>query len=137
MEKIKKFIIYTDGAARGNPGPAAAAYLIKNEAGEVLTKGGVTLGISTNNQAEYQAVRLALKKLGSEFKDQLPADIEIRSDSELLVGQLSGRFKVKNQQLKIFFDQIKLLEFEVGRVSYRRIPRQENFQADQLVNSIL
>lgn len=142
---MSKFIIYTDGGSRANPGKAAAAFVIYPPAGHVperyvaggAIKDGVYLGIATNNEAEYQAVKLALEKLQQDFTQDLPADVEIRADSKLVVEQLKGNFKVKNPRIKILYDSVKKLEQEVGKVSYNLIPRLENFQADSLANQIL
>lgn len=132
-----KLIIYTDGGARGNPGPGAAAYVIKDINGQVLQKDGTFLGMATNNEAEYQAVREAFQRILEDFKNNLPGEIEIRADSKLVVEQLSGNFKVKNPRIKALFDQVKNLQNEVGQVNYTYIPRAENFLADELVNQIL
>lgn len=134
---MKKIIINTDGAARGNPGPAAASFVIKDEDGSVLFEEGKHIGTATNNEAEYAAVKLALEKLADKFPSMLPASIELRSDSQLIVNQLSGRFKIKNERLKVFVDHIKQLEKQVGKVTYFYIPRAENFQADYLGNIAL
>lgn len=134
---MRKYIVYADGAARGNPGSAAAAFVIKSDDGVIWTQSGKFLGRTTNNFAEYSAVLEALKKLKSDFLKYLPGEIEVRVDSQLAARQLSGRYKVKNKVLKILYDQIKVLEFDLGRVSYKHVPRKENFLADRLANKIL
>lgn len=134
---MEKIIVNTDGAARGNPGPAAASFIIRKDSGEVLAKEGAVLGETTNNVAEYTAVRLAFEKILQEFSGILPVDVEVLSDSKLIVEQLSGSFKIKNPNLKILFNEVKRLEEKVGRVIYRYIPRAENCQADLLANQAL
>lgn len=135
--KMEKIIINTDGAARGNPGPAAASYIIRKDDGEVLAKAGIVLGETTNNVAEYTAVKLAFDKIVQEFSGILPADVVVLSDSKLVVEQLSGNFKVKSANLKVLFNEVKQLEQKIGEVSYRYIPRAENYQADLLANLAL
>lgn len=134
---MKNFVIYTDGASRGNPGEAASAFIIKTADGLIWYQQGVYLGQATNNQAEYQAVKLALEKLNRDFKRYLPSKVEIRADSLLIVKQLSGEYKLKNLYLVSYFKQIKELEKLVGEVSYLHIPRAENFLADKLANIAL
>lgn len=132
--------IYTDGGARGNPGPAAAAYLIKFESGEVIQEGGVYLGNTTNNHAEYEAVKQALIALETLIaKNQEKIDqVRFFLDSKLVVEQLSGRFKVKNQNL---IDQVASIRDLLNKLAisttFSYIPRAQNFEADALVNQVL
>lgn len=135
MERF--LIINTDGASRGNPGPAAAAFIIRDAQGKILAQDGIFLGILTNNQAEYQAVIRAFERLISGFSSLLPATVEVKADSSLLINQLSGRFKIKNPQLKKLHAYAKSLEEKVGKVSYEYIPREMNAQADALANKAL
>src|SRR3990167_7861741 len=107
-----KLIIYTDGASRGNPGQASYGFTISDELGKLIHEQGEYIGITTNNVAEYSAVLEAFKYLKKKFNRNLK--IELFADSRLVVEQLSGRFKIKNPNLKIFFDQIKILEMELG-----------------------
>lgn len=134
---MEKIIINTDGAARGNPGPAASSFIIRKDSGEVLFQEGVVLGETTNNVAEYTAITLAFDKMLQEFSVILPADVEVRSDSKLVVEQLSGNFKIKNANLKLIFDKVKMQEGKIGKVAYHYIPRGENSQADMLANLAL
>lgn len=134
---MEKLVINTDGGSRGNPGKAASACVIKDSRGELLYKGGVYVGLATNNEAEYQAVKFALKVLADKFPQHLPAGIQIKADSQLVVNQLCGKFKIKNPRLKVLIEEIKKLEGEVGEVDYTYIPRSENYEADRLVNEIL
>lgn len=134
---MKKLVINTDGGSRANPGKAAAGFVIKDENGQILTSDGRYLGVATNNEAEYGAIKLALEKVLDKFADDLPLVLEIRSDSQLVVNQLSGNYKIKKPHLKIIIDQIHELEQKIGQVSYLQVPRAENFEADKIVNSVL
>ncbi len=134
---MTKLIVNTDGAARGNPGPAASSFIIRDSEGAILSQDGVCLGETTNNVAEYSAVKFALNRIVLEFSGILPADVEVKSDSKLIVEQLSGNFKIKNMTLRALFNEIKLLEGKIGSVNYIHIPREQNYQADLLANKAL
>lgn len=128
-----KIKIYSDGGARGNPGPAACAIVIKDETGRIISKHSGYLGSTTNNQAEYSGVLLGLteaKKLGA-------AEVNFYLDSELVVNQLSGNFKVKNLDIQTIFVKIWNLSVGFKKVKYHYIPREENRAADRLVNEEL
>ena len=132
--------MYTDGGSRGNPGPAAFGYVIKDADGNVLKRQGETIGTATNNEAEYQAIIAALKKakqmLGKEKLKR--THIEIRMDSQLAVEQLSGRYKIENEKLQPLFMEIWNLRVELGgNISFMHIPREKNKAADRLVNEAL
>jgi ribonuclease HI len=125
--------LYTDGGARGNPGPAAAAYVLEAGDGTVLDARGETIGVATNNVAEYQALVAGLAKaleLGV-------GELEVVSDSELLVKQMNGEYRVKNAALVELSLQAARLAREIGRVRYRAVRRTENELADHLVNEAL
>lgn len=127
--------IFTDGGARGNPGPAAVGVVIKNQNNEVIDSFGKTIGVSTNNVAEYSAVISAFLWV---MKTQKFEGIDFFLDSQLIVSQLNGAFKVKNSKLRELIFQIRQLEQEAGgNVSYKAIPREQNRLADSLVNNIL
>lgn len=128
------FIVNTDGASKGNPGPASYGYIIKNDSGAIVHQEGKLIGVTTNNVAEYTAVLKALEYLKTRFADGGAKKVEVVADSRLVVEQLSGRFKIKSPHLKVLFDQIKLLEMELGRVFYKSVPREENYIADRLAN---
>ena len=137
---MKKVIIYTDGASRGNPGKAAVGIVFCNQKGEVVKKHSAYLGDKiTNNEAEYQAVIIALKKFTSLFGKKLAekTDIEIRSDSELLVNQLEGRYKVINPKIQEFFIQVWNLKTDFNKVKFKAISRDKNKEADKLANEAL
>lgn len=124
--------IYADGGSRGNPGPAASGFVITND-GKVLEEGGKYLGHTTNNQAEYQAVVLALEAAAKYG----PAEIEFHLDSELVVKQLNGVYKQKNQDLRPHFEAIKQLVKEFKKVTFTHVRREYNQLADAQVNIIL
>jgi ribonuclease H / adenosylcobalamin/alpha-ribazole phosphatase len=130
-------VINTDGASRGNPGPASYGYVIKKRDAEILHQEGEKIGINTNNVAEYTAVLKALEYVKNNYSHKGPHQIEVVADSLLIVSQLSGKYKLKSPHLKIIFDQIKILEMEVGSVTYRHVLRANNFLADRLANQAL
>ncbi len=127
------YTIFTDGGARGNPGPAAIGVVVDNH------PYSMPIGETTNNIAEYQAVIFALKKakalIGKEKAKK--TDIELRSDSELLVKQLNGEYKIKNEDLQRLFVEVWNLKQDFHSVTFRHIPREENREADRLVNQAL
>ncbi len=138
MAKLK---IYTDGGARGNPGPAACAVVIKNEVGDVILKTSKYLGLATNNQAEYEAVILALQKAKSIFKcggakscALGEKNVECYLDSELVVKHLNHQYKIKNKELQPLFIKVWNLMLDFDSVKFTYIPREENRLADELVN---
>jgi len=129
--------INCDGGARGNPGPAASAFVVKKE-GKGIYKQQKYLGKTTNNVAEYQAVISALKWLTENKKIAGGADIIFLLDSELITKQLMGIYKTKNPTLKKLFTSAKLLEQGLSnKIYYKRIPREKNMDADYLVNTVL
>jgi ribonuclease HI len=125
--------LYTDGGARGNPGPAAAAYVLEAEDGTVLDARGETIGIATNNVAEYRALVAGLAKALTLGVDE----VDVVSDSELLVKQMNGEYRVKNAALIDLSLEATRLAREIGRVRYRAVRRAENELADRLVNEAL
>lgn len=137
---MKKIIIYTDGGSRGNPGKAAIGVVFCNEREQVIKKLGEYLGDNlTNNEAEYSAVTFALKKFKALFGKAIAkvSEIEIRSDSELLVSQVSGKYKVEDEKIQKFFMEIWNLKIDFKIVKFKLIPRLKNREADKLVNEIL
>ncbi len=124
--------IHIDGAARGNPGPAAFAYIIYHNGDEVLDGSGV-LGEATNNVAEYTALIEALKK-AAELKG---TELLIRSDSELLVKQMNGDYRVKNANLRPLHQEANRLARQFQSVRYSHVPREQNREADRLCNEAL
>lgn len=131
------FKVYTDGGARGNPGPAAVGVVI--EGGGINKKYGEYIGEATNNEAEYQASIIALKKLKQlvgRDKTSL-ATVEFCVDSELLAKQLNGEYKVKEKNLQNLFMELWNLKLDFGRVTFNHVFRGKNKEADQLVNEAL
>lgn len=128
-----KAIIYSDGGSRGNPGPSAAAFVIMNHQQAVLSQGGMYLGITTNNQAEYQGVRLGLEQaLEMGLKS-----LEFRVDSMLVVNQMKGFYKIKNRELWPINERIHALVAQFDAVRFTHVPRELNQAADALVNKLL
>jgi len=123
----------TDGGARGNPGPAAYAYVLEAEDGTVLAAHGEAIGLATNNVAEYRALVEGLRKAAELAVDE----VEVVSDSELLVKQMRGEYRVKNEALRRLSLDAAELARTVGRVTYRAVRREHNELADQLVNEAL
>jgi len=125
-----KIIIYADGGARNNPGPAAAGVVIANDKGNILKEYSFYLGEATNNQAEYEAVILALQKA----KQLKAKNIELRVDSELIGKQLLGKYKIKDPDLQPLFIKAWNLRLDFETVDIKIIPREQNKKADKLVN---
>ena len=125
--------MWVDGGARGNPGPAAVGYRIEDEAGAVLDESGRAIGVSTNNEAEYRALITALERaaaLGA-------TEVEVRSDSELLMRQMTGRYRVKSPHLRALWDEAQRAADGFERVRYIEVRRAENTDADRQVNLAL
>lgn len=137
---MKKIIIYTDGGSRGNPGPAAIGVVFCNEKSQTIRKHSEYLGDKfTNNEAEYQAVIFALKKFKASFGKKLAknSEVQIRADSELLVKQLNGKYKVLDSKIQSLFLEVWNLKFDFKGVKFRLISREKNKEADGLVNEAL
>ncbi len=131
--KIKKVVIFTDGTAEPNPGPAAIGAIIKDEQGKLITAISQPIGQATNNQAEYRAIIAALEnaiRLGA-------SQVDIRSDSELVVRQINGRYRVKNVALKPLYQRVKQLQSQFKGFTITHIPRQQNIEADILAGNAL
>jgi ribonuclease HI len=123
----------TDGGARGNPGPAAFGYVLETDDGTVLAAHGETIGVATNNVAEYRALVEGLKKAGELQVDE----VEVVSDSELLVRQMSGDYKVKNEALRRLYEEAIELADRLEKITYTAVRREHNELADRLVNEAL
>ncbi|MFO0704461.1 MAG: ribonuclease HI family protein [Candidatus Andersenbacteria bacterium] len=131
--KYEHVITYTDGGARGNPGPAALGVAIYKPDGTLIGKHGKFLGEQTNNYAEYHAVIFALKeakKLGAK-------KVTARMDSELIVKQLAGEYRVRNKGLLPLFEEVKKLACQFEQISFSHVRREQNKLADKMVNIIL
>jgi ribonuclease HI len=125
--------LFTDGGARGNPGPAAYGYVIEDEAGGTLAAHGEAIGVATNNVAEYSALVAGLEKAA----ELGVTELEVVSDSELMVRQMQGVYKVKNAALRDLWDDAGRVARRVGRVTYTAVRREHNELADRLVNEAL
>lgn len=130
---VSKAIIYADGGSRGNPGPSASGFVIMNEQEHVVHEGGMYLGITTNNQAEYHGVLLGLEKAF----DMGAKVVEFRLDSLLVVNQMNGIYKIKNRELWPIHERIRDLIRKFDRVSFMHVRREFNQLADGMVNKIL
>jgi ribonuclease HI len=129
----KKVILYADGGSRGNPGPSASGFVLLDEQQNVLIDKGIYLGITTNNQAEYQALKFGLEeasKMGAQ-------EVDVRLDSLLVVNQMKGIFKIKNRELWPIHEAIKQLVAGFSKVSFTHVPRELNKLADAAVNRTL
>jgi ribonuclease HI len=130
---IKKVIINVDGAARGNPGPAAIGAIIKDDTGNTVGRISRPIGVTTNNQAEYRAIIAALEKAISLGAKQ----VMVKSDSELVVKQVNGQYKIKNTALRPLYQQVVKLTGALESFSITGIPREQNAGADALANRAL
>nr|WP_143828061.1 ribonuclease HI family protein [Anaeromyxobacter sp. Fw109-5] len=129
-ERAKRTRLYTDGAARGNPGPAGAGAVIVSPDGHIVAKVGKFLGESTNNVAEYMGLILGLRRA----KAMGIKELEVFADSELLVKQLAGDYAVKAEHLRPLHDEAQQLLKGFSWIQVRHIPREENGQADAMSN---
>jgi ribonuclease HI len=125
--------LFTDGGSRGNPGPAAYAFVLEAEDGTVLDARGEAIGVATNNVAEYSALVSGLERAVEVGVDEL----EVVSDSELMVKQMRGEYKVKNRALQDLFLDASRLARNIRRVTYTAVRREHNELADSLVNEAL
>lgn len=131
--EVKRLVIYADGASWGNPGPAAIGAMIKDERGRPVARISQKIGRTTNNQAEYRAVIAALEKalkLGAR-------EVEVSLDSELLVRQIGGTYRVKAAALKPLYQRVKQLQSQFENFTITYIPRELNTEADHLANRAL
>ena len=125
--------MFTDGGARGNPGPAAIGVVIKDHKHKVVHKIGKYIGVGTNNDAEYTALIEGLTFL-TELKYP---EVICHLDSELVVKQLNGLYKVKNVKIKKYWSKVKALEKYFSHIEYKHVKRERNHEADELVNQVL
>ena len=125
--------LFTDGGARGNPGPAAYGYVLEAKDGTVLAAHGEAIGVATNNVAEYRALVAGLAKAA----ELGVGELGVISDSELLVKQMRGEYKVKNAALRELWDEAQSLAASVGKVTFEAVRREHNELADRLVNEAL
>ena len=131
--KVNRVTVWVDGASRGNPGPAAIGVIIKDEQGKIIAGVSRCIGTTTNNQAEYRAIITALEKaieLGA-------THVVMNSDSELVVRQLNGRYRVRKAELKPLSQNVKRLTGLLEVFTITHIPRRQNAEADRLANKAL
>jgi len=129
----KRLIVYTDGASSGNPGPASIGAVIKDGQGGVIGRISRRIGYATNNQAEYLAIIAALEdaaRLGAE-------EVDIKSDSELVVKQLNGRYRVKKATLRPLYQEVVRLIGPLKAFTIAHVPREQNVEADRLADQAL
>lgn len=139
MSLVTTINIYTDGGSRGNPGEAALGTYIEDESGRELDSIGKTLGIATNNVAEYSAIIEGLRWV-RDSKSEMPrlSRVNFFMDSNLAASQLNGFYKIKNPNLRQLYFEAKKIEAEINLpIYYKHIPREENKKADRLVNMAL
>lgn len=129
----KPYTLHSDGGARGNPGPAAYGYVLRDPDGNVIAKEGKSLGKGTNNFAEYQGVIAGIRRA----KGLKAVPLACFLDSELVVKQLNGEYKVKDADIREAFMIIWNLRIEMGHVTFQHVPREQNKDADAMVNEAL
>lgn len=136
---MEKAIVYTDGGSRGNPGPAAIGVVIKDAAGHPVKSYGEIIGETTNNEAEYQAVIFALAKIKALFGKKKAGEmqIDVFMDSELVVKQLKGEYRLEEKRLFPLFIKVWNLKIDFASVKFNHVSREKNREADRLVNEAL
>lgn len=133
MDAPAYLILRTDGASRGNPGHAAAGVVIEYPDGAILATGKLYLGVMTNNQAEYRALILGLKAVAHYH----PATVRVYMDSDLVVNQMRGAYKVKHPDLEPLWREARALAGALASVTFEHVPRVQNARADKLANEAL
>ena len=128
-----KVVIHVDGGSRGNPGPAAGAAIVSSPDGELLDQAAELLGVATNNVAEYRGLLLGLERA----RELGATEVELINDSELVARQLTGAYKVKHPDMRPLHSQAVAALGAFERWSIRSVPREQNAQADALVNAAL
>ncbi len=136
---MRRLIIYTDGGSLRNPGPGAIGIVFCNEKGEVFKKYSEYLGETTNNEAEYKAIIFSLRKIKQLFGKKLAKnlEVEIRTDSELVVKQMRGEYKVLASEIQKLFLILWNLKLDFKKIKFKLIPREKNKVADSLVKEVL
>lgn len=130
---MKKLIIHTDGVSKGNPGRASIGVIIRDEKGGLVAAISQSIGRATNNQAEYRAIIAALE-------EALPLDadkVELNSDSELVVRQIKGQYRVRKEALRPLYERVKQLQGSLKGFKIKHVPRQQNREADKLANAAI
>jgi len=127
-------IIHTDGGSRGNPGEAGIGFTV-TEGGEIINRIGKKIGIATNNEAEYTALIAALSFVQTEYGESL--NLTCIADSELMIKQINGQYKVRQESLYKLYEQVKNNAKTFSSISFKHVKREENKDADKLVNQAL
>jgi ribonuclease HI len=130
---VSRLVINSDGVSRGNPGQAAIGVIIKDERGWLIASISQRIGWATNNQAEYRAIIAALEKALALNAGQ----VELNSDSELVVRQIKGQYRVRKKELRPLYERAKELESRLADFSIKHVPREQNWEADKLANAAL
>jgi ribonuclease HI len=130
---MKKLVIHTDGVSRGNPGRAAIGAVIRDERGELVASISQSIGKATNNQAEYRAIIDALEEALSLDADE----VELNSDSELVVKQVKEQYRVRKKTLRPLYQRVKQLQISLKEFRIKHVPRQQNREADKVANAAL
>ncbi len=128
-----ELFINVDGGSRGNPGPGASGWIIKDKSGKVLVKEGLFFKECTNNQAEFTALKMALKAASEYGK----CSLNIKADSQLMVRQYLGEYKIKNPDLQVLMGEIKKLAANFKQITINHVPREQNKEADAICNLIM
>ncbi len=134
---MKKVTVFTDGGARGNPGPAGVGVQVLDEENGVMSELSEYIGEATNNVAEYTAVKRALEHLQTLFPDTKALQVSFNLDSQLVERQLNGAYKIKDATLKTYADSIKSMSNEFGSVTFTHVMREDNKEADRLANEAM
>lgn len=136
---MEKIVVYTDGGSRGNPGPAGAGVAIADGKGNIIKGYSHFLGVKTNNEAEYEAVIFGLQKIKALLgKEKIKnTEVEFRLDSQLIVRQLNGQYKIEEERLFPLFIKIWNLKISFGPIKFSEIPREKNKEADRLANEAM
>ena len=135
----EKLIVYTDGGSRGNPGEAAIGVVIRDEKGNLTKEYGEAIGIKTNNETQYPAVISALKKIKALFGKEKAKKTEVnfKMDSEFVMKQLNGEYKIEEERMQPLFIAVWNLKMDFARVTFSHVRREQNKEADRLVNMAL
>lgn len=127
------WVLYTDGGSRGNPGPAGSGFVLRDPTGALVSVAGHFIGVATNNQAEYDGLIRGIEHALSRGCKRL----EVRTDSQLVVRQMTGRYRVKNEGLKGLYARARTLAAGLEHVRFVHVPREENAEADAAANSAM
>ena len=131
---MSQIAVYIDGGSRGNPGPAGGGFAVLED-GKPTFKGSEFFGEKTNNQAEYLALRLALREINSKFGAQ--TEIDCFMDSQLVVRQMNGEYKVKSENVRPLFQEVRRIADQFKTFVISHVPREENYLADRLANQAM